>query len=120
MPDDMGIPLAGGHDPIGVWLCAIHPTSGNKNSPKFAVAMSRRRDTLRLSGRGYEVVSAPKQVDVALFVAWIRCKWWRLATAGLRENCEAQLAPRVQTHPGEAVFLCRVSQVRSLSYIRLR
>jgi hypothetical protein len=30
------------------------------------------------------------------------------------------LGPRVQPHPGELVFLCRVSEVRSLLYIRLR
>jgi hypothetical protein len=53
-------------------------------------------------------------------VAWICCERLRVATCGLRENFEAQLGPRVQLHPGEPVFLCRGSEVRSLLYIRLR
>jgi hypothetical protein len=53
-------------------------------------------------------------------VAWICCERLRLVTCGLRENFEAQSGPRVQPLPGEAVFLCRESEVRSLLYIRLR
>ena len=52
-------------------------------------------------------------------VAWICYEWLRVVTCGLRENFEAQLGRRVQPHPGEAVFLCRESEVRSLLYIRL-
>jgi hypothetical protein len=53
-------------------------------------------------------------------VAWICCEWLRVVTCGLRENFEGQLGPRVQPYPGEPVFLCRGSEVRRLSYIRLR
>ena len=53
------------------------------------------------------------------FVAWICCERLRVATRGVRENSEAQLGRRVQLPPGELVFLCRGSEVRSLSYIRL-
>jgi hypothetical protein len=62
----------------------------------------------------------PIGVTLVTPVAWICCEQLRVVTCGLRENFEAQLGPRVQPHPGEPVFLCRVSEVRSLSYIRLR
>jgi hypothetical protein len=53
------------------------------------------------------------------FVAWICYERLRLVTYELRENFEAQLGQRVQPLPGEPVFLCRGSEVRSLLYIRL-
>ena len=53
-------------------------------------------------------------------VAWICYERLRVVTYGLRENFEAQLGPRVQPYPGEPVFLCRGSEVRSLLYIRRR
>jgi hypothetical protein len=53
-------------------------------------------------------------------VAWICYERLRLVTCGLRENFEAQLGPpRDQPPPGEPVFSCRRSEVRSLLYIRL-
>jgi hypothetical protein len=82
--------------------------------------MSRRRDGLEAPGRGYTGVLSPIGDILATPVTWICYERLRLVTYGLRENFEAQLGPRVQPHPGEAVFLCRVSEVHSLSYIRLR
>jgi len=82
--------------------------------------MSRLRDNPKAPGRGHAGDVLPIGDALATAVAWICYERLRVVTYGLRENFEAQLAPRVQPHPGEPVFLCRGSEVCSLSYIRLR
>ena len=82
--------------------------------------MSRLRDNQKAPGRGYAGDVLPIGDTLATPVVWICYERLRVVTCGLRENFEAQLGPRVQPYPGEPVFLCRESEVRSLSYIRLR
>ena len=81
--------------------------------------MSRLRDNQKALGRGYAGFLLPIGDTLVTVVAWVCYERLRVATCGLRENFGAQLDPSVQPHPGEAVFLCRVSEVRSLLYIRL-
>src|SRR5215208_1848273 len=95
-------------------------TTWKWNSTKFAVASSPVRALLKAPGRGLAGFLLPIGNTLATPVAWICCERIQVVAFQLRENFEAQLGPGVQPHPGEAVFLCRVSEVRSLSYIRLR
>src|SRR5215208_1970162 len=79
-------PASGVAGPIGVGLCAIHPTSWKRNSRKFAVASSAGTVGLRGLDRGKAGFRLAVGYPLVASVARIRCERLRLATLRTSEN----------------------------------